>query len=163
MSISELLGVGLFGYGIWFTAEGVKRCLGDNKDWWRPLEKRKRHYPYPASGVLLGVCFMVMGLTFALQNVWEHSRKLAYAGGAIFVLVLVVGVAQPRFLHPRWYARLHDRLGNKGVMRLRRAALQMDDEDWREIVASEEEFEAWVARAVPRRPREPRRGYKKRR
>jgi hypothetical protein len=156
--IAELIGVCLVGYGIWFAARGVKNHLGIEKDWWRPLGRGKR-YPYPVAGVLLGVCFIFLGLRFALNNVWTHARISGYAGGALFVAVLVAGVAQPRFLHPRWYGRLEDRFGKTGVARLRRAAFQVEPEEWSEIVASEASFDEWVDRAMPRQMRRPGRGY----
>ena len=158
--IAELIGISLVGYGIWFTAEGVKQLSDAAKDWWRPT-KGKRRYPYPASGVLLGICFVLMGLVFALHNVWVHARSLGYAGVAVFVLVLVTGIGQPRFLHPRWYGELEDRFGKKGMIRLKRAALATEDAEWNDVVASEVSFDEWANRVMPRQMRKPRRGYKK--
>ena len=148
MIFAELVGVFLVGYGIWFSGEGVKRLSNMATDWWRPVKGRRR-YPYPVSGILLGLCFVAMGLVFALSNVWEHSRSLAYVGGGIFVLVLLAGIGQPRFLHPRWYGQLEDRFGKKGMLRLRRSAFEVDEAEWKEIVAAESTFQAWVDRVMP--------------
>jgi hypothetical protein len=158
--IVELIGVFLVGYGIWFAGEGLKQLLNGAKDWWRPI-KGKRRYPYPVSGVLLGICFVCMGLVFALNNVWANARILAFVGIGIFCLVVFAGIVQPRFLHPVWYGRLEDRFGKKGVLRLRRAALETEEDDWREIVASEASFDEWVNRTMPGEPRRAGRGYKK--
>ena len=158
---AELVGLFLVGYGIWFTSEGVRRYWGTGKDWWRPLG-RKRRYPYPVSGILLGFCFVVMGLVFVLNNVWAHARSLAYAGGALFILVVVFGLIQPRVLHPRWYGALEDRLGKKTLSRLRSAAIQMEDQEWVEVIATEDAFNAWVERMTPGLRRAPQRGYQKR-
>jgi hypothetical protein len=157
---AELMGVFLVGYGIWFSAEGVKKILDGAKDWWRPVKGRRR-YPYPVSGILLGVCFVLMGLVFALSNTWQHHRDLAYAGGGMFVFVLIIGVGQPRFLHPRWYGELEDRFGRDGMLRLKRAALQVDDSEWKEIVSTEAGFAEWVSRTMPREMNKPSRGYRK--
>jgi hypothetical protein len=147
--IAELIGVFLVGYGIWFTNRGIQRALGADKDWWRPLRNRKR-YPYPAAGALLGVCFACLGARFALNNVWGHAPILGYVGGGLFAVVVVVGIAQPRFLHPRWYGRLWDRYGREGMARLRRAAYELEDEKWVEIDSSEITFDRWVERVMPR-------------
>lgn len=160
MILAELLGVCLVGYGIWFASEGVKRYFGDAKDWWRPL-KGKRRYPYPVSGILLGICFVVAGLGSALNSVWAHSRSLMYVAGAVFVLVIIVGVAQPRFFHPQWYGELEDRFGKKGVMRLKEMAQQVEEEDWTNTIVSEASFNEWVARAMPEHKPRQSRGYKK--
>jgi hypothetical protein len=88
-----------------------------------------------------------------------HARILGYVGGALFVLVLVAGVSQPRFLHPQWYRRLHDRLGKKAMSRLRSEAFKLDREEWLEVTASEELFHKWVDRTIPREMRQPHRGY----
>jgi len=147
--IAELIGVCLVGYGIWFTYKGILRALGDDKDWWRPLRNRKR-YPYPVAGALLGMCFILLGARFALNRVWRHASVLGYAGGGLFVVVLIVGVAQPRFLHPKWYGRLWDRFGREGMSRLRRAAYELEDTEWTEINASPLTFDRWVDRVMPR-------------
>ena len=160
MFIGELLGIVLVGYGIWFSSEGVKRCFSTSKDWWRPT-KGKRRQAYPASAALLGLCFVVAGLRAALNSVWAHAQILLYVAGGMFVVVLVIGIAQPRFLHPRWYGALQDRFGIKGVARLKEAALQLDDEEWSEVSASDADFENWANRAIPQQARKQGRGYKK--
>ena len=160
MPLTEFLGVVLVGYGIWFASEAVRRVFGTQKDWWRPV-KGKRRYAYPVASVLLGVCFVVAGLSAALNSVWASASILLYVAAGMFVLVLVVGVAQPRFLHPRWYGALEDRYGVKGVARLKEAALQMDDEEWIELAASEDLFDDWAHRTAPRKSSKQGRGYKK--
>jgi hypothetical protein len=147
--IAELIGVFLVGYGIWFAYKGVLRELGYGKDWWRPLQNRKR-YPYPAAGLLLGLCFVLLGTRFALNSAWKNARILGYVGGGLFVVVLVIGVAQPRFLHPKWYGRLWDRFGKDGMSRLKRAAIELEDAEWTEIDASPLTFDRWVDRVMPR-------------
>jgi hypothetical protein len=146
--IAELIGVFLVGYGIWFAYKGILRLLGDGRDWWRPLRNRKR-YPYPAAGVLLGVCFILLGVRFALNSAWMRAPILGYVGAGLFVLVLVIGIAQPRFLHPRWYGRLWDRLGREGMSRLQRAASQLEDKEWIEIDSLPTSFDRWVDRVMP--------------
>jgi hypothetical protein len=155
--IAELIGVALVGYGMWFAYKGLLRVAGEGKDWWRPLHNRKR-YPYPAAGVLLGVCFALLGARFALNSVWSSAKILGYIGGGLFVVVLVIGVAQPRFLHPKWYGRLWDRFGREGMSRLQRAAIALEDQEWIEINASPITFSRWVDRVMPR-ARRPGRGY----
>jgi hypothetical protein len=147
--IAELIGVALVGYGMWFAYKGLLRVAGDGKDWWRPLRNRKR-YPYPAAGVLLGICFALLGLRFALNSVWPSAKILGYIGGGLFIVVLVIGVAQPRFLHPKWYGRLWDRFGKEGMSRLQRAAFALEDQEWIEINASPTTFSRWVDRVMPR-------------
>jgi hypothetical protein len=159
MYVAELIGVALVGYGIWFAYKGLLRVLGEGKDWWRPLRNRKR-YPYPAAGLLLGICFVLLGARFALNSVWDQAKILGYVGGALFLVVLVIGVAQPRFLHPRWYGRLWDRFGKEGMARLQRAAYALPDEEWTEINASPTAFGRWVDRVMPR-ARPAGRGYSK--
>lgn len=154
MSFAELIGVVLVGYGMWFAYKGVMRALGlrtlgDHKDWWRPPRNKKR-YPYPAAGVLLGLCFALLGVRFALDGVWDSASLLGYVGAGLFVVVLVIGVVQPRFLHPRWYRRLRDRLGKDGMSRLQRAAYALEDEEWAEINATPLTFDRWVDRVMPR-------------
>jgi hypothetical protein len=162
--VAELIGIFLVGYGIWFTYKGIVRITSGEKDWWRPTSRRNR-YPYPVAGTLLGICFVVLGLRFALNSVWEHARVLSYVGIGLFALVLITGIVQPRFLHPRWYGQLQDRLGREGLARLRRQAFEVDAEEWAEIVASDSAFEAWVNRKTPGRvmpggpPRATGRGY----
>ena len=158
--LGELMGLFLVGYGIWFAGEGVKRHLNGAKDWWRPI-RGKRRYPYPASGVLLGLVFVAMGLVFALHNLWANSRIMAWVGGGLFVLVLAAGIGQPRFLHPRWFADLEDRYGRKALLKLKQAAMQQEDEEWKEIAARQATFNAWVGRTMPSSRRAPGRGYKK--
>jgi hypothetical protein len=102
---------------------------------------------------------VLLGLRFALHFSWEGASILGYVGGGLFVVVFVVGIAQPRFLHPRWYGVWEDRLGKKGMRRLRAAAFKLDQEEWLEVDATEESFNAWVDRAVPHTPK-PSRGYK---
>jgi hypothetical protein len=161
--LGELLGILLVGYGLWYAYKGFVRLLTGEKDWWRPANRRQR-YPYPAAGVVLGLCFAVLGLRFALNYVWEHARVLGYVGLGLFVVVMLLGVVQPRFLHPRWYGQLQDRLGKQRLVLLQGKARQVDGEEWAEIVASEASFEQWVNRTAPggssgqgRRPR----GYAK--
>jgi len=145
---AEFVGVVLVGYGIWYGYKGVVRVLGGEKDWWRP-ETRQKRYPYPAAGILLGICFLVLGLRFALHNVWEQARTLGFVGIGLFVLVLVLGVVQPRFLHPKWYGRLQDRLGKQRLMLLQRGAQKIDADEGTMIVASDLAFEQWVNRTAP--------------
>jgi hypothetical protein len=156
---AEMIGVVLVGYGIWYGYKGFVRLLTGEKDWWRPLNRQQR-YPYPAAGVLLGVCFIVLGLRFALNNVWEGSRVLSYVGIALFVLVLVTGVVQPRFLHPRWYGRLQDRFGKQRLVLLQREARKVLPDEWTEIVATDATFDHWVDRNAPSRSVGRQRGYK---
>ena len=158
MPLTELLGVVLVGYGLWFASEGVKRHFGTQKDWWRPIKGKKR-FAYPAASVLLGICFVAAGLSAALSNVWTSARILLYVAAGLFVLVLAIGVGQPRFLHPRWYGALQDRYGMKGLMRLKEAAVHMDDEEWSEIAASDDFFDDWVQRTAPRKDSKQGRGY----
>ena len=148
MRAAEMIGLVLVGYGIWFAARGVGMWFGTDKNWWRPKSRRER-YPYPAAGILLGICFVILGTRFALNYTWDNARILGYVGGGLFVIVLVAGVAQPRFLHPRWYGALEDRLGKKGMLQLRSVAFNLDQDEWLEITASEVEFNAWVDRAIP--------------
>ena len=151
MYLAELIGVFLVGYGIWFAAQGIHKALGTDKDWWRP-RRSKRHYPYPFAGFMLGICFVLLGARFALNTVWPHASILGYVGGGIFVLVVVIGVAQPRFLHPRWYGRLEDRFGREGVQRLKAEALRLEEETWIELEATETAFDQWVKRVMPQAP-----------
>jgi hypothetical protein len=145
--IAEAIGVFLVGYGIWFTNKGVQMALGIGRGWWRPTKGKKR-YPYPIAGVMLGICFTVLGLRFALNSIWVHVQILSYVGGALFVVVLVIGVVQPRFLHPRWYGRLEDRYGREGVAHLKQAAHQLEDEQWIEVCSTEEAFDHWARQAM---------------
>jgi hypothetical protein len=156
---AELVGVVLVGYGIWYGYRGFVRLLSGEKDWWRPLNRQQR-YPYPAAGILLGVTFVVLGLRFALNNVWGGARALSYVGIGLFVLVLVTGVVQPRFFHPKWYGRLQDRLGKQRLMLLQRKARTVPADDWTEIVATEATFDHWVDLNAPSRPVGRQRGYK---
>ena len=148
---AEFVGVVLVGYGMWYVYKGIVRLAGGEKDWWRP-ENRKQRYPYPAAGILLGICFAVLGLRFALNSVWEQARALGYVGIGLFVLVLVLGVVQPRFLHPKWYGRLQDQLGKQRLMLLQREAQRTDIDEWAMIVASDTAFEQWVNRNAPSSP-----------
>ena len=157
---AEFVGVVLVAYGIWYSYKGIMRLLGSEKDWWRP-QNRQQRYPYPAAGILLGICFVVLGLRFALNNVWEQARTLSYVGIALFVLVLTVGVVQPRFLHPGWYGRLQDRLGKQRLMLLQREAQKVESDEWAEIIALDAAFDQWVNRAAPSRPQGRQRGYVK--
>lgn len=160
--VAELIGVALVAYGIWYSYKGIVRLTGSQKDWWRPRSRRQR-YPYPAAGILLGLCFIVLGLRFALNNVWEHARVLGYVGIGLFVLVLLLGILQPRFLHPRWYGRLQDRLGKQRLAFLQREAQKMDGVEWGEIADSASAFEQWVNRTAPNNRKGRRgRGYEKR-
>jgi hypothetical protein len=101
------------------------------------------------SGILLGVFFILLGGRFALNYAWEQAALLGYIGGGMFVIVVAIGVAQPRIFHPKWYRQLEDRLGKKTVAKVRAAALKMDTEEWIEIVASEARFEEWVQETAP--------------
>jgi len=147
--VAELIGVVLIGYGIWFGSRGVRMQFNSDKEWWRPTHRNKR-YPYPVSGMLLGVFFMLLGGRFALNYAWEQAALLGYIGAGMFVIVVVVGVAQPRIFHPKWYRQLEDRLGKKAVPKVRAAALKMETAEWAEIVASEARFEEWVQDTAPR-------------
>ena len=157
---AELVGVVLVGYGMWYCYKGVVRLAGSEKDWWRPASRRQR-YPYPAAGILLGICFIVLGLRFALHNTWEQAHVMSYVGIGLFALVLVTGVVQPRFLHPAWYGRLQDRLGKQRLMLLQREAQKTDYDEWSLIVASDSAFEQWVNRNAPSGAQGRRRGYAK--
>ena len=156
---AEFVGVILVGYGLWYVYRGFVRLFSGEKDWWRPISRQQR-YPYPAAGVLLGVCFVVLGLRFALNNVWEQARVLSYVGIGLFVLVMLTGVVQPRFLHPGWYGRLQDRLGKQRLMLLQREARKVPADEWTEILSTEGAFDHWVSRSAPSVPQVRRRGYK---
>lgn len=159
--VAELIGIALVAYGIWFAARGVDMMwFNAKKDWWRPIRHQNR-YPYPVAGILLGVCFALLGLRFALNNVWDQARILGLAGGALFVIVLVAGVSQPRFLHPKWYGELEDRFGKKAMIRIRAAAYAMDGEEWSEVSATDETFKRWVERTAPKVEEPKNRGYTK--
>ncbi len=161
MPIAELIGLALVAYGIWLRIRGGIMWFSTRKDWWRPLSHRNR-YPYPASGVLLGVCFVVLGFRFALHYAWgPNAQVLGYVGGGLFAVVLIAGITQPRFLHPRWYGVLEDRFGKKAMLRLRAAAYKMETEEWIELTASEDAFNEWVERTMPRQASRPGRGYQK--
>jgi hypothetical protein len=136
------------------------RLLSSEKDWWRPLSRQQR-YPYPAAGMILGLCFVVLGLRFALHNVWAQATTLSYVGIGLFVLVLVLGVVQPRFLHPGWYGRLQDRLGKQRLLLLQREAQKTEPGEWTEIIASDAAFEQWVNRNAPSSAQGRRRTYAK--
>jgi hypothetical protein len=159
MLVAEMIGLALVGYGIWFGARGIGMQFTNQRDWWRPTNRKSR-YPYPASGILLGICFAVLGARFALHNVLPGAEIIGYVGGGLFILVVAVGVGQPRFLHPRWYGMLEDRLGKKGVAQLTAAARKMDTEEWIEVSETEATFDAWVRRTAIQQPRSGR-GYKK--
>ena len=77
----------------------------------------------------------------------------------MFIVVLVIGIAQPRIFHPRWYGRLWDRFGREGMQRLKRAAHELEDDEWIEIDSSALTFDRWVERVMPR-VRPSARGYK---
>jgi hypothetical protein len=160
MLLAEMIGIALVGYGIWFGARAIDMWLGAKKDWWRPLTYRNRH-PYPAAGVLLGLCFIVLGTRFALNYVWEQARILGYVGGGLFAAVLVIGIVQPRFLHPKWYGALEDRYGKKRMIRLKAAALKVEPEEWLEVIDTEEAFNAWVERTMPGEMQRQSQGYRK--
>jgi hypothetical protein len=157
---AEFVGVLLVGYGMWYGYKGFVRLFGKEKDWWRPASRRQR-YPYPAAGVMLAICFIVLGLRFALNNVWEQARVLGYVGIGLFVVVLLLGVLQPRFLHPKWYGRLQDRFGKQRLMLLQREAQKTDVDEWASIVESDVAFEQWVNRNAPGNLPSRRRGYSK--
>ena len=156
---AEVIGLALVGYGVWFAIRGIGMLVWGRRDWWRPLDRRKR-YPYPVAGVLLGLCFVLLGLRFALHFSWEGAPVLGYTGGGLFVLVFVIGVAQPRFLHPQWYRALEDRLGKEAMRHLRAAAFKLEKEEWIEVDATDESFNAWVDETAPQQ-RVQSRGYKK--
>jgi hypothetical protein len=158
MFVAELIGIALVAYGMWFAYRGLDMWFGTNREWWRPISHRKR-YPYPAAGILLGVCFILLGLRFALNSVWAQARILGYAGGVLFVVVLLAGVIQPRWLHPDWYRRLHDRLGKERMSKLRAKAFELEGQEWQEISASEDLFQKWVDRAAPKEVSASSRGY----
>jgi hypothetical protein len=128
---------------------------GDRKDWWRPLD-RKNRYPYPAAGLLLGLCFVLFGLRYALNYAWAGAPRLSYVGIGLFAFVLLAGIIQPRFLHPRWYGALEDRLGKKAMTRLRAEAHKLDGEEWAEVTSSKESFDEWVDGALPHQQRQSR-------
>jgi hypothetical protein len=133
---------------MWYSYKGLVRLFSGEKDWWRPASRRQR-YPYPAAGVMLGICFIVLGLRFALNNVWEQASLLSYVGIGLFVVVLLLGILQPRFLHPKWYGRLQDRLGKQRLMLLQREAQKTDLDEWAVIAKSDAAFEQWVNRNAP--------------
>ncbi|MBN1579283.1 MAG: hypothetical protein JXA89_01175 [Anaerolineae bacterium] len=160
MRAAELIGLIMVAYGIWFGARGVRMYLSSDKSWWRH-PSRKERYPYPAAGFLLSFVFILSGLVFLLYYTWANARMLGYAAGVVFIFVLVIGVAQPSVFHPRWYSQLEKRLGKNGMTKLRAAAYAVPTEEWREIVASDETFNAWVTEAVPAQPRHQSRAYKK--
>lgn len=157
---AEFIGLIMIGYGIWFGVRGVKMYLSTDKSWWRHLSRKER-YPYPAAGSLLSLVFILSGSVFLLYYSWPHARTLGYAAGVVFILVLVIGTAQPRIFHPRWYGQLEERFGRKAMDKLRAAACQVPIEEWREIIASDDAFDAWVAQATPAQPRRQSRGYQK--
>ena len=157
----QLIGLVLIGCGVWFTAQGVRMYLGSDKNWWRPPRKGQR-YPYPIAGMLMGIFFVLTGLFFTLHGDWQHASILGYIGGGFFILVFVIGIAQPRFCHPRWYGNLEDRLGKERVEQLKLAARRMEEEEWSEVAASEAFFEAWVAQTAPHPLQRQSRGYTKR-
>jgi hypothetical protein len=47
------------------------------------------------------------------------------------------------------------------MLRLKRAAYAVDDQEWLEIVSSEASFNAWVNHVMPKRQRPSGRGYQK--
>lgn len=159
--IAELIGVIMIGYGLWFGFRGLRMHFSADKSWWRQLSHRER-YPYPAAGVLLSAVFVLGGMVFLLNYVVPNAAYFGYAAGITFILVLVVGVWQPRILHPRWYRDLEDRVGKSGLQKLKTAAYEMPTEEWRQVIASDAEFEAWVSRTLPAQPRRKAgRGYRK--
>jgi hypothetical protein len=160
MPVAELIGLALVAYGIWFGIRGGILWFGTQKDWWRPLSHKNR-YPSPASGVLLGLCVIVLGLRFVLHYAWENAQILGYVGGGLFIVVLAAGIAQPRFLHPGWYGSLEDRFGKKAMMRLKAAAYKLEMEEWTDLIASEDAFNEWVERTMPKQASQPSRGYQK--
>ena len=85
---------------------------------------------------------------------------LGYGGGALFVVVLLAGIIQPRFLHPKWYGDLEDRLGKKAMVRLKGEAVELDVEEWQKVTASRESFDAWVDDVLPQQLRKSR-GFKR--
>jgi len=103
---------------------------------------------------------VLFGLRYTLHYAWANAPMLGYVGGGLFVVVLLVGIIQPRFLHPRWYGDLEDRLGKKAVARLRAEARKLDGEEWLKIISSPESFDEWVQDALPQQPRR-RRGFKR--
>lgn len=160
MPIAELIGLILIGYGIWFGTRGVTMYLQADKSWWRHPSRRER-YPYPAAGLLLSLVFVLSGLVFLLNRIWLYAPFFGYGAGGMFVLVIVIGVSQPRSLHPHWYGKLVDRLGRKAVDGLKAAAYQMPIEEWRQVIASDQTFENWVSKSAPAPVRHHSRGYQK--
>lgn len=160
--VGEMIGLTLSGYGLWFAVRGIKMYLSTDKAWWRPINRQNR-YPYPVAGVLLGVFFVLAGLVFLLHNVWPQSVVLGYIGGGLFVLVFIIGIAQPRLLHPRWYGLLEDQLGRPALDRLKKLAQAMEPEEWDEVNASHDAFVQWATqKTLPYQPKKAR-GYKKQR
>lgn len=160
MRAAELIGLVMVAYGVWFGARGIKMYLSGDKSWWRH-PSRKERYPYPAAGFLLSLVFILSGLVFLLNNVWANARVLGYVAGVLFVFVVVIGVAQPIILHPRWYSQLEKRFGKKGSDKLRAAAYAVPIEEWREIIASDKTFDAWIDQSAPGQTRHQSRSYKK--
>lgn len=160
MRVAELIGLALIGYGIWFGIRGVKMYLSDDKSWWRH-PSRKERYPYPAAGLLLSLVFILAGLAFLLHYAWANARTLGYAAGAVFLLVLIIGITQPSIFHPHWYGQLEKQIGRKGMDKLRAAAYAMPIEEWLQIIASSETFDAWIAETAPAQSRHQSRAYKK--
>jgi hypothetical protein len=144
------------GYGVWFSVKGIGMFWGERKDWWRPLDHRSRRFPYPAAGILLGLCFVLFGLRYTLRTTWASAPVLGYVGGGLFGVVLLAQIIQPRFLHPRWYGDLEDRLGKKAVSYLREKVHQLDAEEWTKITLSRESFDKWVHDALPQQTRQSR-------
>lgn len=158
--VAEMIGLAMIGYGLWFGLRGVKMQFSNDKGWWRHLSRQQR-YPYPVAGQLLGLVFVLTGLVFLLNALVQNARYFGYVAGGILVLVLIIGVWQPRVFHPRWYRDLEDRVGKKEMQKLKVAAYEMPVEEWREIAATEAGFNAWVDKTVPSQPHRPGRGYRK--
>ena len=161
MQIAEFIGLTLIGYGIWFGFRGIKIYFSTDKSWWR-YPSRKERYPYPVAGLLLSLVFVLAGLVFVLYHTFgEQARAFGYAAGAAFILVLVIGIAQPPIFHPKWYARLQKKFGKKGVAQLKTAAYKMPLEEWQEIAASHDVFTEWATKTAPAQTHHHSRGYKK--
>ncbi|MBN1935772.1 MAG: hypothetical protein JW934_13975 [Anaerolineae bacterium] len=158
--VAEMIGLIMVGYGLWYGFRGIKIHFSTDKSWWRYLSRRER-YPYPAAGLLLSLVFVLAGLVFLLHFLVENATYFGYAAGIVFVLVLIIGIWQPRALHPRWYRELEDRVGKKEMRKLKAAAYEMPSEEWRAIATSDTEFSAWVDKIVPGRVRHASRGYRK--
>ena len=170
MSMANLFGVILVGLGIWSAGRGVLTWLrfsGGGWPWPGRGEalvetivgflgdfsgKGGNRHPYPAASIALGVCLVVCALGSILNGVWAHADILWFVGVALLVLALAIGIAQPHFLHPRWYHRLEDRYGAEGMKHLRQAALQVGEQRWLAVCSSDESFDRWAEQVMSESP-----------